>query len=91
MAPKKREKDSDTSKNPRIDHIQADHELFLQAFESMYIICIFQMKYHSFFRTNTNLQIFTYKKYVLGKVLYHCYWVVLKCIIYFSQYSSTEL
>lgn len=36
MAPKKREKDSDSSKNPRIDHIQADHELFLQAFESMY-------------------------------------------------------
>lgn len=36
MAPKKREKDSDASKNPRIDHIQADHELFLQAFESMY-------------------------------------------------------
>lgn len=35
MAPKKRDKESDTSKNPRIDHIQADHELFLQAFESM--------------------------------------------------------
>lgn len=38
MAPKKREKDPDTSKNPRIDHIQADHELFLQAFESMYYL-----------------------------------------------------
>lgn len=34
MPPKKREKDVDTSKNPRMDHIQADHELFLQAFES---------------------------------------------------------
>ncbi|CAH0546506.1 unnamed protein product [Brassicogethes aeneus] len=33
MPPKKREKEVDTSKNPRIDHIQADHELFLQAFE----------------------------------------------------------
>ncbi|KAJ3663017.1 hypothetical protein Zmor_007328 [Zophobas morio] len=33
MPPKKREKDLDSSKNPRIDHIQADHELFLQAFE----------------------------------------------------------
>nr|CAH7754506.1 unnamed protein product [Callosobruchus chinensis] len=33
MPPKKREKDPDTNKNPRIDHIQADHELFLQAFE----------------------------------------------------------
>lgn len=34
MPPKKREKDPDTAKTPRIDHIQADHELFLQAFES---------------------------------------------------------
>ncbi|XP_076272438.1 polycomb protein Su(z)12 isoform X1 [Rhynchophorus ferrugineus] len=33
MPPKKREKETDPSKNPRIDHIQADHELFLQAFE----------------------------------------------------------
>ncbi|KAI4471537.1 polycomb group protein [Holotrichia oblita] len=33
MPPKKREKDTDSTKNPRIDHIQADHELFLQAFE----------------------------------------------------------
>ncbi|KAF2879912.1 hypothetical protein ILUMI_26241 [Ignelater luminosus] len=33
MPPKKREKDADSSKNPRMDHIQADHELFLQAFE----------------------------------------------------------
>ncbi|XP_060534798.1 polycomb protein SUZ12 [Cylas formicarius] len=33
MPPKKREKEPDPSKNPRIDHIQADHELFLQAFE----------------------------------------------------------
>lgn len=34
MPPKKRDKDLDSTKNPRIDHIQADHELFLQAFES---------------------------------------------------------
>lgn len=34
MPPKKRDKDGDSSKNPRMDHIQADHELFLQAFES---------------------------------------------------------
>ncbi|XP_049778791.1 polycomb protein suz12-B [Schistocerca cancellata] len=33
MPPKKREKDTDISKNPRMDQIQADHELFLQAFE----------------------------------------------------------
>lgn len=33
MPPKKRDKESDHSKNPRMDHIQADHELFLQAFE----------------------------------------------------------
>ncbi|CAH1115739.1 unnamed protein product [Psylliodes chrysocephalus] len=33
MPPRKREKDPDTVKTPRIDHIQADHELFLQAFE----------------------------------------------------------
>lgn len=34
MPPKKRERETDSSKHPRIDHIQADHELFLQAFES---------------------------------------------------------
>ncbi|XP_011861500.1 PREDICTED: polycomb protein suz12-B [Vollenhovia emeryi] len=33
MPPKKREKDLDGQKGPRIDQIQADHELFLQAFE----------------------------------------------------------
>lgn len=33
MPPKKRDKETESSKNPRIDHIQADHELFLQAFE----------------------------------------------------------
>ncbi|CAH0729927.1 unnamed protein product, partial [Brenthis ino] len=33
MPPKKREKDSETNKNSKIDHLQADHELFLQAFE----------------------------------------------------------
>lgn len=34
MPPKKRDKDTESSKNPRLEHIQADHELFLQAFES---------------------------------------------------------
>jgi hypothetical protein len=34
MPPKKREKEPETSKNTRMDQIQADHELFLQAFES---------------------------------------------------------
>ncbi|KAK7867008.1 hypothetical protein R5R35_006872 [Gryllus longicercus] len=33
MPPKKRDKDTETTKNPRMDQIQADHELFLQAFE----------------------------------------------------------
>lgn len=33
MPPKKRERDGESSKQPRTDHIQADHELFLQAFE----------------------------------------------------------
>ncbi|KAK9885895.1 hypothetical protein WA026_013769 [Henosepilachna vigintioctopunctata] len=33
MPPKKRDKDPEVTKTPRIDHIQADHELFLQAFE----------------------------------------------------------
>ncbi|XP_018340905.1 PREDICTED: polycomb protein suz12-B isoform X1 [Trachymyrmex septentrionalis] len=33
MPPKKREKDLDGQKGPRMDQIQADHELFLQAFE----------------------------------------------------------
>lgn len=36
MPPKKREKDLDGQKGPRMDQIQADHELFLQAFESEY-------------------------------------------------------
>ncbi|XP_029676766.1 polycomb protein suz12-B [Formica exsecta] len=33
MPPKKREKDLEGQKGPRMDQIQADHELFLQAFE----------------------------------------------------------
>uniref|UniRef100_A0A1B6DHJ5 Uncharacterized protein n=1 Tax=Clastoptera arizonana TaxID=38151 RepID=A0A1B6DHJ5_9HEMI len=33
MPPKKRDKDGDSSKNQRMDQNQADHELFLQAFE----------------------------------------------------------
>ncbi|OAD57569.1 Polycomb protein SUZ12 [Eufriesea mexicana] len=33
MPPKKREKEVDGQKGPRMDQIQADHELFLQAFE----------------------------------------------------------
>ncbi|CAH2039456.1 unnamed protein product, partial [Iphiclides podalirius] len=33
MPPKKRDKDSEANKNSKIDHLQADHELFLQAFE----------------------------------------------------------
>lgn len=36
MPPKKRDKDNDTAKSSKIDHLQADHELFLQAFESKY-------------------------------------------------------
>ncbi|XP_058458793.1 polycomb protein suz12-B isoform X2 [Malaya genurostris] len=33
MAPKKREKDIEVLKQPKIDHLQTDHELFMQAFE----------------------------------------------------------
>ncbi|XP_066993740.2 polycomb protein suz12-B [Anabrus simplex] len=33
MPPKKRDKDTETTKNSRMDPMQADHELFLQAFE----------------------------------------------------------
>ncbi|KAL4711986.1 hypothetical protein ACJJTC_003653 [Scirpophaga incertulas] len=33
MPPKKRDKDNENLKNSKIDHLQADHELFLQAFE----------------------------------------------------------
>lgn len=39
MPPKKREKELDGQKGPRMDQIQADHELFLQAFESEYASC----------------------------------------------------
>lgn len=34
MPPKKRDKETEVIKTPKLDHIQADHELFLQAFES---------------------------------------------------------
>lgn len=34
MPPKKRDKEPEGSKAPRTDQVQADHELFLQAFES---------------------------------------------------------
>lgn len=73
MAPKKRDKESDTSKNPRIDHIQADHELFLQAFESMYYlpekIKFVTQRFSTYFlfRAHTNLQVFTHEEYVFGK------------------------
>lgn len=36
MPPKKRDKDGESNKNSKIDHLQADHELFLQAFESKF-------------------------------------------------------
>lgn len=42
MPPKKRDKEAESSKNPRMDHIQADHELFLQAFESKYLPLLLQ-------------------------------------------------
>lgn len=58
MPPKKREKDTDSTKNPRIDHIQADHELFLQAFESkslsVHYISFYEID-KTLFRTDTNL------------------------------------
>jgi hypothetical protein len=38
MPPKKRDKDNETNKNSKIDHLQADHELFLQAFESKFLL-----------------------------------------------------
>lgn len=44
MPPKKREKDLDTQKSTRMDQIQADHELFLQAFESEYNPFLFQYR-----------------------------------------------
>lgn len=34
MPPKKREKEAEGQNVPKTDQIQADHELFLQAFES---------------------------------------------------------
>ncbi|CAG5096507.1 Protein of unknown function [Cotesia congregata] len=34
MPPKKRDKELESQKTPRTDQIQADHELFLQAFET---------------------------------------------------------
>ncbi|XP_058833313.1 polycomb protein suz12-B isoform X2 [Topomyia yanbarensis] len=33
MAPKKKDKDVEVLKQPKIDHLQTDHELFMQAFE----------------------------------------------------------
>lgn len=41
MPPKKRDREIETQKAPqRLDQIQADHELFLQAFESKLILCL---------------------------------------------------
>lgn len=50
MAPKKREKELDKN---RMDHAQADHELFLQAFESklelvILVIYLFLMLNYNF-------------------------------------------
>lgn len=36
MPPKKRDKEAESVKNPRVEQIQADHESFLQAFESKF-------------------------------------------------------
>lgn len=36
MPPKRRDKETDSSKTSRADLVQADHELFLQAFESKF-------------------------------------------------------
>lgn len=38
MPPKKRDRDNDSSKNRPTDQYQADHELFLNAFESKFTL-----------------------------------------------------
>lgn len=45
MAPKKREKELDKN---RMDHAQADHELFLQAFESKFVLGNIMAYWHSY-------------------------------------------
>lgn len=68
MPPKKREKEGDTSKNGRIElnHLQADHELFLQAFESKYSLSLARSlaigNYRQFFFVD-------YSKYILSITL----------------------
>lgn len=49
MPPKKRDKDNEATKNSKIDHLQADHELFLQAFESKSLKTILTFVYAKHF------------------------------------------
>lgn len=55
MAPKKREKELDKN---RMDHAQADHELFLQAFESKLELVILSTYLLSFLNYNFRRKIY---------------------------------
>lgn len=66
MAPKKREKELDKN---RMDHAQADHELFLQAFESKFVLGNIMAYWHSYHIFHTIPIVLKYlKKYI--KYLY---------------------
>lgn len=40
-ASKKKEKDTEVAKQPKMDSLQTDHELFMQAFESKFFLFVF--------------------------------------------------
>ena len=63
MPPKKRDKEAESVKNLRVDQIQADHESFLQAFESKFS-CSFIITY--------KMQISMHTKYFIFDKLIKC-------------------
>lgn len=77
MPPKKREKEVDGQKGPRMDQIQADHELFLQAFESKDFLLSF-FSFFIYFLTSKLLNIRTRNNSITAdhlffNIYYKCY------------------
>lgn len=62
MAPKKREKELDKN---RMDHAQADHELFLQAFESKFALLLNSFNFNQLDTLNGNRTQVFFKNYFI--------------------------
>lgn len=80
MPPKKRDKDVDSSKTPRTDTAQADHELFLQAFESeiltIFVVMCFNFMLFEHVRKNGNH--ITYGLWIVNLYLEYLRWFNLR-------------